>query len=125
MILRLFDIFPTNFLTNLRSIKFLEHPYPNPTLTLTVGQGIPPLKIVICVLTNRLYITYSTQVVNLTTGIDPAESSKTMDSRQFVVPPGSLFELHATAPGDAFFRYYDDPVQPTRPPVPNRLARCK
>ena len=47
-------LFPTNSLTNLRSIKFLEHPHPNPTLTLIVGQGIPPLKIVICTLTRRL-----------------------------------------------------------------------
>ena len=72
---------------------------PHPSTLITSPAPAPPST-----------VAYSTHIIDLTTGIAPSDSPETTDPRQFVVPPGSFFELPATIPGDSRFRYYDDPL---------------
>ena len=73
---------------------------PHPSTLITSPAPAPPST-----------VAYSTHIIDLTTGIDQADSPETTDPRQFVVPPpGSFFDLPATIPGDSRFRYSDDPL---------------
>ena len=72
----------------------------NTPLTLTTSPAPAP----------TATVAYATRIIELTTGIDQEESPDSLEPRQFPVPTGSFFELPATIPGDARFRYYDDPL---------------